>query len=406
MKRFSTILLAGLFLMVCSGTALATDVTLSGVYRAQMWYIDGMVNQIKTTLGNSTGDNTLLATDDATTAVTQRLRLSLDAKVTDEVSAFLQGDIDEGFWNGGADRSAWHVQQLYLKAKVAQTPIWIQVGKQDVSWGSGILVKNDNRDRIKVWGAFGPVTAGVAYDKMVEAIKTADDDEDYNGYALFGTGKVADFTLGALVYNNDVQNAANDYSLTAIDVMGNGKVGPVALGFEVATLIGERANDVDASGIGAIVTAGVPVGPISLSAALVYASGNDPATADENEGFAFDYESAFANVVLYNADNYYFVNDITGGKGDNGFTNGYGAKVGAGIKAGPVDLGAALIYAAAVEESATGDQIGLEADLTAQYMLNEKVSFNAAFGYLDPGDYFGDNLDPITVVMGKFQITF
>ncbi len=405
MKRFSTILLAGLFLMVCSGTALASEVTLSGIYRAQMWYIDGMVDQIATKLGNPTSD-TLLATDDATTAVTQRLRLSLDAKVTDEVSAFVNGDIDEGFWNGGGDRSAWHVNQVYLKAKIAQTPIWIQVGKQDVTWGSGILVKNDNRDRVKIWGAFGPVNAGVAYDKMVEAIKTADDDDDYNGYALFATAKVVDFTLGALVYNNDIQNAANDYSLTAIDLMGNGKVGPVALGFEVAALIGERANDVDASGMGAIVTAGVPLGPVNLSAALVFASGDDASTSDENEGFAFDYESAFANVVLYNADNYYFVNGITGGQNDNGFTNGFGAKVGAGIKAGPVDLGACLVYAAAVEESKTGDQIGIEADLTAQYMINEKVSFNAAFGYFAPGDYFGDDLDPITVAMAKFQITF
>jgi hypothetical protein len=428
MKRFSTILLAGLFVLVCAGSAFASDVTISGVYRAQMWYIDSMAEQIDTKLGNPAGTTVIEDKDDPLTGVTQRLRLSFDAKVTDEVSAFFNADIDEGFWNtASSDRSAWHVNQVYLKAKVAKTPIWIQVGKQDVTWGSGILVKNDYRDRVKVWGAFGPVTAGVAYDKMVEGLKTANvggvADDDYNGYALYAVGKVAGWSLGGFLYANDNQSFSgstqNDSNVTAIDFIGNGPAGPVALGFEVAALTGTKStrkfaeatgwsswSDVDASGMGAIVTAAIPVGPASLSAAIVYASGDDASTTDEDEAFFFDYDSAFANVVLYNADNFYFVNGLTGGSGDNGFTNGFGAKIGAGVKAGPVDLGAAVIYAVANEESATGDEIGIEADLTAAYMINEKVTFSAALGYLEPGDYFGKDLDPITVAMAKFQIAF
>jgi hypothetical protein len=48
------------------------------------------------------------------------------------------------------------------------SPVTIQIGRQDASWGTGLFVKSDNRDRFKVTAKFGDTIALYTYDKYIE----------------------------------------------------------------------------------------------------------------------------------------------------------------------------------------------------------------------------------------------
>jgi hypothetical protein len=91
--------------------------------------------------------------------------------------------------------------------------------------------------------------------------------------------------------------------------------------------------------------------------------------------------------------------------------NAVAAKLSASAKVMPaLTLYGAAVYAQRLEETAVGagddEALGTELDLLAMYAVTENVGINVGFGYLIPGDAYGDNIDNAWGATLHFNLNF
>ena len=152
----------------------------------------------------------------------QRLRLNLTWPVAERVRVQVRADILEGMWGesdqapavgqaAGAAKPAATALGTGVKQEIVfdwvnlqfvwpGTPLRLSVGRQDVSWGTGFWVQEDNRDRFEVAAKLDPVVIVVAYDTFVEVLsQTTASRDDQQGWAVGAVTDAAGFRFGLLV---------------------------------------------------------------------------------------------------------------------------------------------------------------------------------------------------------------
>ena len=451
MKKLMTIGLAAAMMFAMAGRASATALETSGELRARGWWVDNYVVNGK-----------------STEWFDQRLRLSLVWPVAENVKVTVRADILEGFWgdnnaafntsfdsttnkvtastSGFGTRPPINFDWVNMQFVWPGTPLTFTVGRQDVTYATGMYAGKDNRDRFKVVAKFSPeMNFLFAYDKTAEqfAAEGSNGVDDARGWSVAGFGTVQGWFWGVLaLYAHDETNPATtgDQQRIGIDATTKGKAGPVELNVDVAFVTGDNQVSgkpkVDASGLMAYVSAAMPAGPVTVTVEGAYAAGDDPKTTDKNEGAArFDYNSAFWSIILYtNLDVPGYVGSSSGnlmtsdvGK-DFGVTNAIAGK--ATVAWTPMKgftLMGSAVYAQALQDVVTkaavkddpktaaneakpaviakSDPLGTEFDVVAVYNITDNVYFLGGFGYLVAGDFFG-NVDNPMGVMGSLNVKF
>jgi hypothetical protein len=415
MKKFFVIMLASVIIFAMTAPAMAMHFDINGKFRARSWVLGNYIND-----------------DDQTEYIDQRLRLTGKWGIVENVSLTFRADVLEGFWgdkfgNIGetADvdpitgdltttelffetqpKAAIAFDQVYGTFVLPSTGTLVQIGRQPVNWGAKMAVAGDNRDRIKLIQAAGNVKFGLVYDKFKEnflANSINSTIEDRHAAGILAIGDLGGWKTGIILYGvRDKTATGQDTKVQNVDVYTMGAAGPVAVKAEINYVWGDidtAGSTLDLSGIAAYVGTFFNAGMSTIGLELGYARGNDPNTADENEGSAHhDYDSPFNSIILYNADYDGFanVNSL-----DRGLTNALAIK--ASVKAKPSEkltLTAAAIWAKqdelTSERNTNGidDDLGFELDLIANYNIYDNVAYTLGFGYLFAGDAFGDIEDP------------
>jgi hypothetical protein len=398
--------------LLLAGRAAASAATLEtgGEFRARAWSLD---NYLKDGARTEFWD--------------QRLRLSMAWPVTETVRIQARADLLEGAWGEplpaaagprppappGAppagppalpERQAVAFDHLNLQFVWPGAPVRLTIGRQDVSWGTGLWVQADNRDRFQVAAKLESTVVVAAYDKFTEVLELHGVRDDWRAWAIGAVTDVAGFKLGLLVaYTLDGSHLVfpkGDFEYVATSLFATGTAGPVGLKAEV--LYGSGALDredgsgrLDLSGLGAYAGAFVPVGPaLTIGVEGAYARGDDPKTTGENEGlFAADYQGPYSSLIFYNA------MDVAGYAGDaqtsdpvrdTSVRNAVTGKISAALAAAKrLTVTGAALYAAA-DRTAPGvdPAMGWEFDLQADYGVVDGVTLSAGVGYAVLGDYW------------------
>lgn len=396
MKKMMTVVLAAVLAFATAGQASASTLETSGEFRGRYWYLDGFTQQAAKA---GTADNNLDFWD-------SRIRLKMDWKVMEGVSVVARGDILETKWQttGSSavpgelhvgDPDTKEIDMDWAYAQFGVGPTTVTLGKQDVSWGSGVYAKSDNRYRAKVATKFDKVSVSLAWDALAENLNAKNLGDD-NGFTLGVTFPVGDWSFGVLpILRINDANPAFDAVFYAIDGIASGAIGPAKFTGEIAYGQGEQdfddpaGDDVDLEAFLAYAGVTMPVGPVSLGAEFAYAQGDDPET-DDQEGFVgFDYNSAFWSVVLFN--NF----DLSGLESnfgsDLGVSNCWAAKLSGTMKlTEKTTLYVAGLYADRNEDVSglKADTLGTEVDALLFYAVNENVTLQGGVGYLFAGDYY------------------
>lgn len=440
MKKLMTIGLAAAALFTLAGQAKATALETSGEIRARAWYVDNYVTNKKTTEWFD-----------------QRLRLNLIWPVAENVRVIVRADVLEGFWGENSESISTNVTEnpdgshtvsttvsgTSAKPPIAfdwvnmhfawpGTPLTFTVGRQDVSWGPGFFARSDSRDRFKVVAKLAPeLSVLFAYDKSKELFSAEGSQaniDDARGFTLGAVGSVAGWSYGVLgAYVLDETTPATGVG-TVERIFGSayamGKAGPVDLKVEATYVTGNNQlngkAEVDVTGLGAYLYAGLPAGPMmNVALEAAYAGGDDPSTAENEGGFRADYQSPFWSVILYNNLDYPgYLGSASGNaltsdlKRDFSVTNALAGKASFTIKpTRSFTLILAGVYAQALEDVKVGtatikaDPLGIEVDVVAVYNITDNVYFLGGAGYLMAGDFFG-NVDNPLGVMGSLNVKF
>lgn len=332
----------------------------------------------------------------------QRLRLSLDWDAGEAVRVHARADVLEGMWGDDSSRQAVDFEQLSAQFVWPRTPVRVTVGRQDVSWGTGYWVQEDNRDRLAVGLKLDPVKILVAYDKFVDVSQSPDMHGDSHAWAIGAITNAAGMEFGLLVANlrdrSRTRFPAGDLDYWSGGLYAVGRLGPVDTRAEVVSGSGtiDRTNvaDLDVSGLGAYASAAFALGTVRLTLEGAYAAGDKPETTDRNEGFFnADYQGPFWSLIFYN--NF----DITGFARDRQSSSPEADFSVRNARAGKLSLAWAPArrisvtlsgLVAAVDRPAPGvdDALGQEFDLLVVYGLTDQVTLTAGVGYAVLGDYW------------------
>lgn len=435
MKKLMSIgLAAALMFAVAAQAQAAVPLETTGELRVRMFYLNDYTGAVsKKGAMNEFWD--------------QRLRLGMNWQVSDSVKLQARADILEGLWGdngaaattttlttdaagkttaattvaGSGGKAAIDFDWVNMQFKWPGTPLAFTIGRQDASWGLGILGKSDSRDRLKIMAATAAGTFGFVYQKRKEIFAAHDTlglDDNRQYYLLYlGKGGGWDFgVVGVGTFFDATAGASTSHYIG--DVFAKGKAGPADLSFEAFYLTGKTENDatadVDLSAIGAYAGASVPAGPVTIGAEVAYASGNDPSTAENEAAIVHDYHSPFWSIVLFNN------MDLNGYAGETNIGNNTGlgnvvaGKLTVTAKPAPgLTIIGAAVYAQRLEDvknAATGaitkaDPLGVELDLVFVYAITPNVSWTIGAGYLIPGDFYGD-ADNALAAKSQFVLNF
>jgi hypothetical protein len=216
------------------------------------------------------------------------------------------------------------------------------------------------------------------------------------------------------------------------------KIGPVNLQAEANYIVGKyksydngiSGKDVSISNLSAFLDATATFSPIYVGGTFAYVSGDDPNTADKQEGGTltggWDWNPCLLLFSTYDVTNWvgpvYGYNAIAptgpGKPGtsmvDGPMTNAWFFQGRVGVKPIPeLDTMLSVSYAKADQKPSgfTGGTYGTEVDLTGTYKITNNLSYMLGFGYLFTGDYFkgknGNNkVDDDYILMNKLTLSF
>jgi hypothetical protein len=414
MKKLMTIGLAAAMMFAMAVKASATALETSGEYRARLW-----------NLGN------YFVRGKSVEFWDQRLRLSLVWPVAEGVKVNVRADIMEGYWGDSLlskDATGAYVatanprkpidfDHVNLQFVWPGSPVTITVGRQDASWGTGLFVKADNRDRFKITAKFGETVLLYTYDKYIEieALHDTASLDDRTQHSVGAMSKLGGWNVGliaAAILNETDPNV--DSLIAGPDVFAMGKLGPVDVKFEACYLTGKEDKtvglDVDNQGLMAYVGVSMPAGPVTLGFEGAYAAGDDLTTTDKNEGVAKqDYQGSFWSVILFhNMENESYDHKGSSYSKDTNFYNAIAGKFSVSAAPAPgLSLYGAVVMATRDQKEAGNNEKGLgtEVDLVATYAITPNVSWTVGGGYLMAGDFYGDVDDPWGV-KSQFLVKF
>ena len=436
MKKWVFGVLALLLVIGMAMPAMA-DVNISGSYRIRGVYYDYGGTSNRWSAPAATTRNT--DADDAMTFWDNRLRLELSAKISDNLSFFVQADTGLGYdgseaanplanqdsyagvfgnhWGnheaGSAEnRGGDHIvfQQAYFTYTEPILGGEVKVGRQWTFWGKG-LIKSMNENRIQYVYRQPKWFIGVGFEKWTEG-DILNDKNDLNEYSVFGcvelplpfvTVRYAPY-FGARVLSNKggdeyfISNALKVKALEKLEanvefVYEWGHVENAGTGY------GDDAS-IDAYAIAADVNYDLDIAKVGVE--FAYLSGEYP-NSNEKSGFHTSYW--YSPFVIYGhlpigpqllaPDG---VHSWPNSAYHHELSNCYFFKLSATaepIEKLEVTTAFGYIWAALDRLNSAGtayikgaDDIGFEWDVTASYKITDNLHYHLEFGYLQTGDYY------------------
>ncbi len=462
MKKIFTIFFAAAFLLSFAASAFAihaeipsetqavvapgtTQITLGGELRVRGWYEDNI----------DIANGTFLPVKTNSAAwYDERVRLSLDAKVTPNVEGFVQLETaningnsihnDSYVWgNFDAKPDTLKILQawiMYSGSGLLGIPAGMKIGHMPLALGQGVFF--DHRkygdDAIVLFAnPMKEMEADLLAIKFNEGFISQNTDHT-DGYVGIVTYKIDDKnTIGVnYTYLNQPSTSLasfpfNELSLQNLELAGNGNVSGLGYKYSADVQFGNVITDPatgaksKAKGWAAMVGLNYELDPVNLRGMFAYGSGQKANTNDvnvlitflgEDQHFALVYDNSLRTASIVSGE---FTNG-TGNGLDTGFANTTVYNLGFDVK--PVkDLTASvdgyILRASktdAFEEAlkhSVSKSIGWELDAKIAYNIAKNLTYEVDGGYMHAGSFYKDVLgsdvvkNPV-VLMHQITLSF
>jgi len=373
----------------------STQVTLGGDIRFRMDYRDNLTDQLD---------------DEHYAAVDARVRLKIDAKVSDNTSGRIHFEND---WVWGVDNTAqgtYHRGNTtvgaykkggqFIEAWINHNfgPASVKLGHMPLALGNNlffdhremgddaILVFMSPNKQTHIFGVYAKFNEGPG---KVD-IKGTYINDDANAYVLGAGYNAGNFGVGGdVTYVDDQQNSIH---LWNFGLRGNVNVAGFALKGDVEIQTGEVdvVGGPDFSGWAAYLRGDYKFGGTDVYGLFAWGSGDDDPKDDDIKAF-----QTSLSAVVYDYAGYlyhYRMKTASGGKG--GISNTMVFKVGANHKVSKdLSVAGSVAYFKADEDvqlnrGTPDDDLGWEFDGQVKYMLDRNLTLSLQGGYFAVGDAY------------------
>jgi hypothetical protein len=433
LKKIFAIVLAALFVLSFAASAFAihaeipsetqavvgagtTQITLGGELRVRGWYTDNI-----DPFGDPVNSNSAAWYD-------ERVRLSLDAKVSPNVEGMVQletSDTSNFFNSPHQDSYTWgnfdakpdtlsilQAWILYSGSGLLGVPSGIKIGHMPLALGQGIFFDHTKYgdDAIVL---FALPTKELELDLLT--IKFGGDGNffgsrfnntaDLDGYVGIATYKIDDKNTIGVNYTYLNESDAG-FSHQNLELTGNGNISGLGYKFSGDIQFGSfDAFNADFKGWAAMVGLNYQLDPVNLRASFGYGSGPESGNdikqfvnyLGDDQHYTLVYEYNVASAAL----------GLNTGVSNTNYYN-------IGVDVNPVkDLKASLdgYYLRATKEVFSGQskEVGWELDAKVAYDIAKNLTYEVDGGYMHAGDFYKDFLPDVknpVVLMHKLTLSF
>ncbi len=399
MSKFLKIMIVLLTIAAFAAPAFATDITISGQFRAEYYNLDNY------DYNDSVDDNV--------DVFDQRFRLDTNYMAAEGVKVRFRADFGESEWgNGGqsAVRNEDVVQIDYAYLQIDKDIFSLTAGQHYFGLGNAIAV-----DTIGTGVSVAtktPVYVKAAFFKFNEGDTTMDDikaDEDENFYAA-AIGHKGDNYNAELFYAM-VDNGATDDNKNVIGLAVDFNMDAVKLKAELNLLDGDNGTGTDYSGTQFYLDASTAVSEtVAVGGFFLYAQAPD--AGDTQIQSVTNWDSFMPETYGYISATKIVMADPINDPINDGWDNSFGAQFGNGIISGAVygtfkvsdDLGIKALAQYMVEEDDSArDYDALNFNLSAKYTgFAPNTSIVGQINYFAPGD----DLDNALGLLTQLQVAF
>ena len=373
MKRIILSVFAAAVTAAWAIPASAGDVTFSGQYRLRGEFVD-----------NSDYDE---AVNDTSDMWGQRVRLTANAKATDDVSAKITIQDTRNWGTTGVlteSGASVDLHEAYLNvSNIFGTPVSFRAGRQELSYGDERLIGNfgwSNQGR--AFDAFKFVYSNDAvnvdfFSALISEDSSSDnDDSTFSGVYATLKQLVPNNTLDVYLLQNTSGTSLSETRYT-VGARLKGAVAGVDYTVEIPYQFGEASTTQDISAYAFAVKAGYTLPTpmnVRIGAEYDYATGNDTDAAETE---------AFAN--LYPTNHMHFgIGDVVNSWSDlQAWSINASADVNEQTK-----VSVAYWDYTETETTVAGesDDLGTEIDIIATYKYNNAVTIEAGLAHFMPGE--------------------
>lgn len=421
LKKYFALILGVLFVLSFAGSAFAihaeipsetqavvakgsTQITLGGEIRVR-----GEFRQNTTDFNSDSGDHYA--------AYDQRVRLSIEAKVSPNTMGFIQVEAGDGkgvnnytwgkendgakgvYTKGETKRGQFNIIQawiLHTGSGLLGIPSGLKIGHMPLALGNKLFFDHTLYGDDAIVFFMDPTKelhVGLVHVKFTEASATLNDDSTaYVGLFTYKLGKDMNIS-GDVSYVDDQLLTMMGATFTGgthlwnFGLRGDMKVGGLGLKADVEVQSGKAkmtTADVKLRGYAFLAGATYSLNGINLEAAYAYGSGDKSGTADKLELFI---------TGLSQVQNYTYVYDYrtvtAAGATGTGLANTQYIKVGAGTTLAKNLTGKLDLYWLRANKVASGSKsIGTEIDWNIKYQLDRNLVYMIEGGYLIAGGFY------------------
>lgn len=440
MKRLLIGLLALGLIVAMSMPVLAVDVKISGIYEAAGYWESNRA--MKSSAEAAERYSTSWFRIDPVFKIGEGLQLITRFEGLERVAGrdAIGADITGSNTRNTAAEQNLSMRRGYISAQMLGGT-WNVGYMANGLWGTDFVDYDASNFRIKPIYNVGPWTFILLFEKSTGENSlgtTTYSDSDATNYALAGiykwTGGEAGYLQYYLVDNRYEQAATNPYRRKYYcgAPYFKANVGSVYAEGEVLYTWGKKydyldstTQNVDYSSLAWYLKAKYTMGPVFIGAQVATVAGDDPNTADKDEGYPFinagNGVSRYQPVlVLWNDWTSRFTGQNYGtNTGSTVSTGGIPANVRlyqvfGGYKPMPnlaLDAAFTMMQADQKPLDYVSDKYGNELDVSAAYKIYDNLTYTVAFGYLWAGDYWKGTSDSNTVgndwlLMHKLTLNF
>jgi Alginate export len=441
LKKIFAILLSTLFVLSYAASAFAihaeipsdtqavigagtTQITLGGDLRVRGWYFDNVDSSRRPDNVNSAA------------YYDERVRLSVDAKVTPNVEGMVQLESDTAPGSGSSsDKFYWgnfnskpaglsilQAWIMYSGSGLFGIPAGVKIGHMPLALGNGVffdhthfgddaivLFANPTKDieadllTIKFGGdgsLYQVPTFGI---KELSATPTPasltnsafNNSDDLDGYVGIVTYKIDDKNTIGLNYTY-LNLSSLDFDHQNLELAGKGNISGLGYNYSGDVQfghVGSGAGKVDFRGYAAMAGVNYQIDPVNVRASFAYGSGDNNASDGKDKQFETYLGDDQHFTLIYD----YGLNTAAGGPGgsrrDSGISNttyynlGFDVNPAKDLKA---SLDGYILRASEPTFAGQSKNVGWEIDGRVKYQIAKNLTYQVDAGYMHAGSFYGD----------------
>lgn len=396
----------------------ATQITIGGDIRTRGWYINNIVD----TTG-AKAINGLPGDGGSSSWYDQRIRLSVDAKVTPNVEGYIQlesgneingtaaSNGDRYIWGNGLDTLPADIKILqdwilYTGQGLLGVPAGLKIGHMPLALGEEQFFQNTKFGDDAIVFFMDPVKElhlGLLTIKFVEGTRQSNTD-DLDGY------------VGFAVYKWDPKNSVGiNYTYLNLSAAGlkesdlglhaNGNISGLTYKAEADFQFGDKSDvagvTTKAKGYGLMAALGYQIDPVNIRASAAYGSGDDDGSGEKS------FSTFQSNVQHYTLVYEYNVTSAAGGI-STGISNTTYFNLGVDVT--PMKSLTASVdgYILRASKTLNGQSktVGWEADGKIVYKVARNLDYQIDAGYFKAGDFYGPEDKGVTVLRHMITLSF